>query len=568
MVEHVCGGQPDASSWASQGYTQARAGEKRLHLFRSVTRMIAFLCPLLLIATWVRFRALGAKSLWFNEAASSCFIDFSVGEIWARSSDPRAVHPPLYFVVLRIWSLLFGTSDLALRSLSAASGVIAVVGVFFLVRELARLGTGMSETRERYMAATAAICLALSPLQVHQSMQVRSYAFATALLVWCGWVLVRAIRCSGVKAARWWCLHVALAICLGYTHHLGLLSLLSQWVFAFLLICRINANSCRQVATSPSFHGLAVACAIFVGAYLVPWGYVLTHQSDTLKHDYEVKFNFQQVHDEIFWALFGTFDSYHDATSAETLTVGLLMTCALLLLAARFGPIGWYVAVTGLLPPLLMSGYSAMATRSIFQVRYLCFTQISWLMGLSILVWSTPNRWLNRGLASWLVATSVFAYASNGRTLGLFANPGMRAACRLILDGRRAGEPVVSVTHSMFYGLAHYTRGRVLPKLCVLYGGREGHRGAEQLKDNDLITFNKLFPADAPGLWLISSASHKHGVVPLPPLTPPPGWYLVGRWAFAQDYRSEAPLIVTHFSVVKKSCRAEANSSRPHMKSN
>ncbi|NEP20004.1 MAG: hypothetical protein F6J97_24470, partial [Leptolyngbya sp. SIO4C1] len=46
------------------------------------------------------------------------------------------VHPPLYFVLLRVWASCFGNSIALLRSFSALMGCLLIACLFLLTREL------------------------------------------------------------------------------------------------------------------------------------------------------------------------------------------------------------------------------------------------------------------------------------------------------------------------------------------------------------------------------------------------------------------------------------------------
>src|SRR5436190_1394843 len=50
------------------------------------------------------------------------------------AEDPK--HPPLYFVVVRLWADLFGDSTGAIRSLSAFISLLVIPSLYWLCREL------------------------------------------------------------------------------------------------------------------------------------------------------------------------------------------------------------------------------------------------------------------------------------------------------------------------------------------------------------------------------------------------------------------------------------------------
>ena len=75
------------------------------------------------------------------------------------------IHPPLYYWLLKIWVMVFGNSEAALRSLSAVLGVGVVACTWAIGR---RLFT-------RWLGLIAAFVTALSPLLVYYSQETRMY---------------------------------------------------------------------------------------------------------------------------------------------------------------------------------------------------------------------------------------------------------------------------------------------------------------------------------------------------------------------------------------------------------
>ena len=93
------------------------------------------------------------------------------------------IHPPLYYFLLRIWTRIFGMTEIALRSLSALLGVLLVLATAELGRRIFSRVTGL----------TAGILAAAAPFQVYYSQEVRMYILlaleaALALLLFWWWV--------------------------------------------------------------------------------------------------------------------------------------------------------------------------------------------------------------------------------------------------------------------------------------------------------------------------------------------------------------------------------------------
>ncbi|MBN1221019.1 MAG: glycosyltransferase family 39 protein [Anaerolineae bacterium] len=121
----------------------------------------------ILIAFGLRLHNLTYHSLWFDEAISV---------YWARQTVPRILEvgftlvedrlPPLYYLILKGWTGLFGFSETGVRSLSVFLGVL-------LVPVIASLATVLFNRR---VALVVALLVALNPFLVWYSQEARMYA--------------------------------------------------------------------------------------------------------------------------------------------------------------------------------------------------------------------------------------------------------------------------------------------------------------------------------------------------------------------------------------------------------
>jgi mannosyltransferase len=182
---------------------------------RSIVGWIARPLPwLLFLAIVIRLANLTYHSLWYDEVVSTFWAARPAGEIvrvgLALTQDK---HPPLYYLLLRGWTTLFGQSDFSARSLGALIGALAVLPIY-------GIGTRLGGRRAGIIAG---FLLALNPFLVWYSQEVRMFMPATTFALAGLYGLLALMDDSGATAA------VLLMVC-------GLLAALYSYLYsAFLL---------------------------------------------------------------------------------------------------------------------------------------------------------------------------------------------------------------------------------------------------------------------------------------------------------------------------------------------
>ncbi|MCX6031207.1 MAG: glycosyltransferase family 39 protein [Chloroflexi bacterium] len=137
-----------------------------------------FLPLLTLLALFLRVLRLDFQPLWWDEGYSVWFATHGLGQMAALTAED--IHPPLYYALLHGWILLLGARPVALRLLSVAFGSLAVPAIYLAGRRLFK----------PRVALLAALLLALNPLHIFYSQEVRMYG-------------LMALWSIGVVAAAW-----------------------------------------------------------------------------------------------------------------------------------------------------------------------------------------------------------------------------------------------------------------------------------------------------------------------------------------------------------------------------
>lgn len=170
---------------------------------------------LVLLALVIRAWRLDYHSIWFDEAVSLSWAGMGLRHTWAVTMQlVEDKHPPVYYSLLHLWQGLLGWfglghSDAALRLLGSLLGALTVWGILQLARA----------TGTRAAGWIAALLVALSPLLVWYSQELRMFQPAATGIVWCAYALWRAWHTPALgRRLLWWGLAVGAMTAALYTY--------------------------------------------------------------------------------------------------------------------------------------------------------------------------------------------------------------------------------------------------------------------------------------------------------------------------------------------------------------
>lgn len=202
-------------------------------------------------AAFLRFASLDAQSLWYDEAVTVFLVEQPL-EAMLRALPSTETAPPLYYLVAWVWVRLFGSSDPALRSLSAVAGTLTVPVVYAAGRALVSHRVGL-------ITAMLAAC---SPLLVWYSQEARAYSLLVLLSSASLLAFALALRTPTSNRVWWWggvsCLAVA-----------------TYYYAAFLVL----AEAALLVSRHRRHRGIGLAAGAIVGVcgMLLPLAAVQAH---------------------------------------------------------------------------------------------------------------------------------------------------------------------------------------------------------------------------------------------------------------------------------------------------
>lgn len=413
------------------------------------TKNIAGLPAIVLLSTFVQFVGINGYSLGFDESYSVYVAHLPLSKLLVY--DAKDVHPPLFYVFLKVWIHLFGDSALAVRSMSAICMVLCVLVGFALIKEL-------SNRRAAYVAA---LFVALGPFAVRYGHEARMYAPMAFLVLLATYALVMTLHAKISKTAGATIYTIAMTAAV-YTHYYSFFVLPAHWIMTTALR--------NETFTFVGFWKVLkkekwwLISLLVITACFVPWLPYAIGQFTKV----EGGFWLPPVHWYTILGTFSNFTSYGSITRAAAWTTGLffaLLFIAIFLVrdALRRAILAKQTVVTLvlliLITPLIVVIVSI--GRSVYYDRYFMVGAVFYYLLLgTIFAQHYPARWHRRlrtgGLA---LALILFVVGIVRVDQPQYANiQSLMKNVQTLSHGR--DYEVVVADHTLYYQVDYYDIGK------------------------------------------------------------------------------------------------------------
>lgn len=163
------------------------------------------------------------------------------------NSDPQ--HPPLYYVLTRIWAQMVGDTPGQLRALSAVISLLIFPCAYWLCIEL------YSSVPTAWISVGL---MAISPLEIIFSQEARQYGLWMVIILLNSATLLRAVRKNNISN---WLLYTSIATIGVYTHLFHVLLIAGQGVYVLAIQKTVGSKVVRN-------YGLSTAATLLCFA---PW---------------------------------------------------------------------------------------------------------------------------------------------------------------------------------------------------------------------------------------------------------------------------------------------------------
>ncbi|MBN1776808.1 MAG: glycosyltransferase family 39 protein [Clostridiales bacterium] len=214
----------------------------------------------MIAGTVLMFAGITHESIWYDESYTASLVKHSFFDIVSVTGSDS--HPPLYYLMLRVFTLVFGGSLLSLRAFSVVGTVcLAVLGIGPVRRALGnRFGLIFS------------FLVFMLPIVQAMSQEARMYTWAAFFVT--GGALYGYLACRDGTRKNW-ILFGALTLCAAYTHYYALLAAVMIVLVLFVMM----------LAGRKKLKPLLITAGAAAAGYL-PWLFSLAAQMKRVSGDF------------------------------------------------------------------------------------------------------------------------------------------------------------------------------------------------------------------------------------------------------------------------------------------
>jgi uncharacterized membrane protein len=447
------------------------------------------------------------------------------------------VHPPLYYVLVRIWADAFGSTLMSLRSFSIVASLLAIVAAY---------GMQYVSFRSHGLALFTAALITLSGWHIGLIQEARMYALGVLLALLTTTSLIKAVY-SGKKI--WWFIWALLTAAFAYTHYFAFFTILAHllWIIGYQW-------QHRQPHLLPhAFLAGMVAVVLYV-----PWLPALASQIGQVQQSFWVPpLGGWSIPDTFFRMFFPTITILHDTPLAvikAALPAGFMALIWITLPlnhvfhSDKKRSVVWLFILAGLMP-FLCSSLLSLTGRSLYQDRFLGFAQIFLIVCVATWISMVRPVKVRNALITLALVSFTLANIAYAKELNIAAKGGMREATAALIAKRAATEPIIVGSPFIYFPAYYYLAEEYYPAQHPhLYSETTEithFAGGPILISEDIITPTHLEQQPPPSFWMIDTTGFGGSPVLLPP-----HWRLQDRVSFPEVFPHQGDVVLSRYERV------------------
>lgn len=501
------------------------------------------LLALLLAGLGLRVFELTARSMWFDESFTWRLLQFSWSEMLSRAATD--VHPPLYYIAVRMWAALASDSLFSLRAFSVICSLLTITLVYAVVE---------TSYHNRKLALLAAALTTIAGNQIFYAQEARMYMLGLVLALFSTLCLVKTTQ---ARASHIWSLGYAVGItALAYTHYFGLFIIAGQvvWVIA------AYAAAWRHNKPMNGARSVALAYAASFLAYL-PWLPTFMKQRQQVQESFWIP-------DIAFWSVPDSFYRMYIPTSVGPLhqtwqdvalaLVPIIFTASLWLAliashriqARQHRAATWLIVLSGAAPIAISAGLSLVGP-SLYQDRYIVFSHPFILMTGAAALWffTTSDKKIRISATIALIIFFSIGTLNYWQQLNIADKPGLAAAMKYVADNITARDGFLINSPFIFFAADYYAThefpSSAKPRLYA-EGSLSHFAGGPVVTAQDVMSGAFWLDFKGSDVWIIDTTGFGAS-----PIAPPKGWQLTSKKSYPEVFGYQGDILVSRYVRVR-----------------
>ncbi len=505
----------------------------------SRTRTIWLLLTIIILAIALRSYQITLRSIWFDESFTWRLIQFPVSDLITRTTAD--VHPPLYYILVKCWAFVFGSSALALRTFSVLCAALSIVGTYCFTAEA---------FRSRRAGLIAAAFLAASPWSIAYAWEARMYTLGMTLAVFSSFALMRGLR---TRLWRWFMVYGVLAAVFFYVHYYTLFTIAAQGLAVLMILLWQTRGRVGEIMQDRSFWA-ALCGGLLVLILIAPWAPQFLAQRSQVQESYWVpRLTRVSIPDTLYRVFVPTIDlPNRTGFMAGVLLLPLVGTMVLWLILGTWRDArtrdGAYLTLALALVPFILGIGISLGSRSLYNDRFFAFAGIFIFIALAACIDRISYSRFRNGAVLVVLVFCCWAYVRSWNELDIAHSPGVHGAMQYISQHRNAEDHILVSSPYIYFPVVHYVKEEFKAEQAThLYAaaGQLSHfSGAPIAVQSDAASAQDILGYRGT-VWVVDTTGFTEK-----PFTAPANWQEQSKEIFPEVFVHQGDIVVRQMRVL------------------
>lgn len=405
-------------------------------------KKIILLPFILIVAVCLRIYNLTAISLWHDEAFSGLLMRYDLGEMLYRIG--LDVHPPFYYLILRIWDFIFGNSLFSLRMFSVFFSILIISAVYLFVKQT---------FKNKRLAIFSSALIAINCFQIQYAQEARMYTLGAFLIIISSYFLLKALEQK--KSSRlWWGLYIVAVIAGIYTHYYIFFSIAAQALYVVYYLFKHSRQNLKP----------AVVSYLIIAISYIPWLKIFFKQLGQVQENYWIPaMNIWSIPCTFYKLNTGAGVNVSESTTLLTLMMIIIIATIIYALIKNKTPAKWLTFSLLIVPFIAAIGMSLKT--SIYLDRYFIFVSAFYIILICSAILEVKNKFIRNTLIIVTILGSLAGFTHYWNDLNIKEKPGMAGASVYLNQEVNSNDKIYVGSSFVYFTFKYYNNTQVEPLL-------------------------------------------------------------------------------------------------------